>query len=519
MENDLAVKPEDKGIRDFLRDNTLSLILLTVGLTIGIVVIAMNFASFGLDSFSYYEISKTFFNDFGKVPTIRQYVIDSDYNCSFPYLYPLCIFIVNSITRLGICSGVVFNILVMLITVAVLCFISMRYTGNLFCSAIVGFLLFTNYDYLEGVFSGASLPLSFLLFAISAFVISELFLNQEFSIKKLIVLGVVAGLNVANRFDEVSFLVYLVPAVFVSVPKGRKVLSCAIYTLSAAIPVLPWSIYSLRHFGTLFASDNNGTLLLVDALAPNRVVLPGQFVADIFNSPTAWMEAVLNSFIEALKLLFTDYSLVFTFLITWVLLIVVGKKKNVDIKKDNRVFQLSFFILLYAVLKFLMYVLVKYILDRYFVIISFLCLYTIVILLYKQDTQFEKKKYNVLVVIALLACNFYYQIFVIADLSDKGVLLEDLYWVEEVDDAIQSVGNDSDAVIVINENGFAYGALSGRKTYLQPVYTSYQSIDYVIDNNNEIVWMILGKNQNLYDDYIDQYFYVEFDNCYLLQIR
>ena len=518
MENELVKRPAYSGVCVFVRENLISLFLIICGLTIGLVVIAKNYSCFGMDTFSYYDISKTFFNEFGKVSTIRQYVIDSDYNCSFPYLYPLCIFIVDSITGLGLYSGVAFNILIMLLTMVVLCIISMRYTGKLFCSAVVGFLLFTSYDYLDGVFMGASLPLAFFLFAICAFIISDLFLNQEFSIKKLLVLGFVAGLNVVNRFDEISFLVYLIPAVFVSVPKGRRILSCSIYSLSAIIPVLPWSIYSLSHFGTLFASDNNGTILLVDALPPNRVILPGQFVADIFNSPLLWVKAVFNCFTESLKLLFTDYSLVFAVLIAW-LLLVIHKKNTVSTKSRKRIIQLSFFILLYAVLKLLMYVFIKYILDRYFVIISFLCLFTIVIILYKRDMQFEKKKLNILIVIALLVCNSYYQLFVIAGLSDKGVLIDDLYWVEEVDDAIQSAGNDNEAVITIGENGFAYGAMTGRKTFLQPIRTSYQSIDYIIENNTEIVWMILGKNQNEYDNYIENYYYAEFDNCYLLKIR
>ncbi|MCQ2516966.1 MAG: hypothetical protein MJ094_08945 [Saccharofermentans sp.] len=517
MGNDIAAKCRYKNVINYISGNIISFILLFCGLAIGIIVVAMNFGCFSLDAFSYYDISKSFSSDFGKVATIRQYVIDSDYNCSFPYLYPLCIFIVDSLTGMGIYSSIIINILIMILTAFLLCHISWKYTKSLFCSAIVSFLLFTNYDYLDGVFSGATLPLSFFLFGISAYIICELYLSQEFSVKKLLVLGLVAGLNVVNRFDEISFLVYLIPAVFVSVPKGRKLLSCLIYSLSAFIPLLPWTVYSLQHFGSFFVSDNSGTLFLVNPLPPNRLVLPGQFVADIFNSPSFWVESVINSFTESLRLMFTDYCLVFTLLLAWLLLVLLEKRTG--IKKNKRVASLSLFIVLYAFLKFLMYVFVKYNLDRYFVIISFTLIFLVAILLYNRDIQFETKALNILIVVALLSCNYYYQIFVIADLSDTGVYLDELNWVAEVDTIIQSVGQENDAVITVEENGFAYGAMTGRKTFLQPIFTSYQSINYIIDNNDEIVWMILGKNQDAYNDYIESYYFAEFDDCYLLKIR
>ncbi len=75
-----------------------------------------NMGCFSPDSHSYYEISQTFTGNFGFVDTIRQYVIRTDYNISFPYFYPLCLFFVNGITKLGRYAGVLFNFYIMLFT-------------------------------------------------------------------------------------------------------------------------------------------------------------------------------------------------------------------------------------------------------------------------------------------------------------------------------------------------------------------------------------------------------------------
>ena len=51
-------------------------------------------------------------------------------------------------------------------------------------------------------------------------------------------------------------------------------------------------MYSARHFGVLWATDNAGTAFRVETVIPTAVFLPGESVKTLFNAPGEWFGAL-----------------------------------------------------------------------------------------------------------------------------------------------------------------------------------------------------------------------------------
>ena len=58
--------------------NCFSVFLVMLGLYFGWNTVMLHFGELSPDSFSYYDIAQTIGKDFGRVSTIRQYVLRSD---------------------------------------------------------------------------------------------------------------------------------------------------------------------------------------------------------------------------------------------------------------------------------------------------------------------------------------------------------------------------------------------------------------------------------------------------------
>lgn len=91
-------------------ETRLSLLLTFVGATFACVYFWCHCGAFSPDSYSYYEIAKTFPVDYGEVNTTRQYVIDTELGISFPYFYPLLLWMTDILLGYGIHTGVFLNL-------------------------------------------------------------------------------------------------------------------------------------------------------------------------------------------------------------------------------------------------------------------------------------------------------------------------------------------------------------------------------------------------------------------------
>lgn len=268
---------------------------LTVALSYGAVAFVAAFLCFSThvfspDASSLYELSKTVGGDFFHINTIRQYVELTDYGISFPYLYPTLVFAVNALTGLGIYSGTMINLFIAALSVLAL----LRLSRVMFTSELPGaaaaFLLLCNPYYLNELCSARTIPLAILCLCAAVGLLYDI---DSASPRRALLAGLALGLGVAARFAMMSFAAcaFVFVAVFAKKQRLKKLL---LFTLALALPLVPWAVYSLSHFGRLWATDNAGTMFLVDTQFPTRFYTEFAQPATLWNSPGEWFSSLFG---------------------------------------------------------------------------------------------------------------------------------------------------------------------------------------------------------------------------------
>lgn len=251
------------------------------------------------DSYSYYEMAQTLFTDFGRVSTIRQYVVLTDYGISFPYFYPLLLAVVDGLSGLGMYSGVLLNVFLSMAAALLFVPLSRRLCSHSWPGVMAAIALLTNRKYLSEVLSGRAIPAAVLCVIIILLLLSG---PDRWGRRNLALVGVMAGISMVTRFDNLTVVGFVGLCVLLLSGKGRW--SCAVcYGLGALAPLLPWCVYSMARFGVPWISDNGGTLTLVEVTIPQRFFLPGEEAATLFTDPGAWLQALGGRFHVVLLLL------------------------------------------------------------------------------------------------------------------------------------------------------------------------------------------------------------------------
>ncbi len=315
------------------------------------------------DSYSYYEMSQTLFTDFGRVATIRQYVEWTDYGISFPYFYPLLLAVVDGCTGLGMYSGVVLNIAVGLVSALLLPPVSRGLCRRGWPGVMAAIALLTNRKYLSEVLSGRAIPAAVLCVILLLLLFTQ---ARVWTGKRLFLAGVIAGISMATRFDNLTVVAFVGLCVLLWAGKKRwRGILC--YGVGALLPLLPWVVYSAARFGVPWISDNSGTLTMVEIYTPQRFFVPGEEAATLFTDPAAWLHALPGRFhVVALLLLLTFVS---TQILLPALLLaagaVRGRLSGKAVERPRREIALPALILVFYGLKTLAYCLVGYETARY----------------------------------------------------------------------------------------------------------------------------------------------------------
>lgn len=449
------------------------------------------------DSFSYYEMAKTLFSDFGRVSTIRQYVEFTDYGISFPYLYPLLLAVTDLLTGWGMYCGVLVNIVASLLAALLFLPLSRQVCGVRWPGLMAATALLTNRKFLSEVLSGRAIPVAVLCVVALLCLLSR---SHRWSHKNLFLVGLLAGCSMAARFDNMTVVAYVGACVLFFSGRGRLG-RCLAYGAGALLPLLPWVGYSLAHFGTPWVTDNGGTLTMVTIYTPQRFFLPGEEVATLFTAPHAWLDALGGRFSVVLLLL------VLTFVSTQVLLpgglLVLDALKNLLLRRWNgdapKTVWFSLLLLVFYGLKTLAYCLVGYETARYHGETVVLVLFALCCLLApyvgKRMAALCTALYLVLALWAgvvyatplrltvsplcthpsYASCiNFGYQAQdaswpdLLDRISSQPVLTEEVAhgpgWVEELETLI---GDDQARVFFLSSAGnpYAYGAYTGQTTF------------------------------------------------------
>lgn len=271
------------------------------------------------DSFSYYELSKTFFSgsQFYYPNTIRSY-FNLEHSAAFPFLYPGFIATLNLIFGNNYLNAGFYNVALMICSYFILYKISQKFCEQNTTCAVFSLSFFIYPGYIEEVLSGRSIPLAFFLLLTSIL----LYTKRYFYFSMYIL-----GLACLVRFDLLAICLFI--ALWVSFQKKD-----AILLLIFGFGILPWVIYSKINFGTLWVTDNSWV-----ALASNQSFVtdfPAKATLNIFNDTLNWAKRILYNVINI------NYCLlkaIITNLVVALLIInLISKKYFLKIKLIEMVF-------------------------------------------------------------------------------------------------------------------------------------------------------------------------------------
>ncbi|MEM1129221.1 MAG: glycosyltransferase [Pseudomonadota bacterium] len=230
--------------------------------TVIIVLSGLASPAYSPDSWAYYELSKTVFDDFYKFTHFRTYWSESEYSSSFPPLFAVLIAGTDATFQFGARTGYILCFAAFL----AFAFLSERISRRSFDAPLIGLgvalvLLLDPRMLLSEMLGGRSIPIQLLLYAV---VLMGMLHFSRLSILGAGLIGMVTGLAILNRFDAL-FLPALV-AVGLLYLTRRPVLAVSII-FGASLAVSPWVAYSLTHFGTAFVTDNSTVAKAIDARA------------------------------------------------------------------------------------------------------------------------------------------------------------------------------------------------------------------------------------------------------------
>lgn len=249
------------------------------------IVFFQNLASPPLttDSWAYYSISKTIFEDFGYTNYIRQFEFISDYNISFPPLFPLAIRFSNSIIDLGIYAGYLLNFGFAVAIGILLPKLTKLITGSALPGIFLLLLLLVNYHFLTELLGARSMILSLLLLI----GLIHIFLQKQLTQGHIAAIGALAGLLTLNRFD------FLLPSILLGivllfVAQLTKIHTGLIYSTVFLLVISPWIWYSYSHFGSWFVSDNSRSILLAAKTFTFDYYPNPEQIPTLFTQPFYW---------------------------------------------------------------------------------------------------------------------------------------------------------------------------------------------------------------------------------------
>lgn len=237
------------------------------------------------DSWSYYELSQSVWRDFYHVATIRQFQVDSDYGLSFPPLYPILISLWNRGLDIGVAAGYCLNFFLAAGTLAVLISLGIRMTGSWVPGALLMMGLLLDPAYVEEIIAARSIPLSIFLGTLWVWVF---FREKPSAGVRVVMCGMLAGLGALTRFDFTLVALLLGWPVMRSLPWPRWK-SGGLYYGTLFLCVSPWIVYSLSHFGVLWASDNMRTALLAIQSHAGDYFPPEALPPTVWTRPEAWL--------------------------------------------------------------------------------------------------------------------------------------------------------------------------------------------------------------------------------------
>lgn len=284
-----------------------------------------------MDSNMYHIISKGIFvkniKDFGNVNVFRvfQQELKIYKNSAFPFLFPFLMACVNYIFNIGVKSGTVINYFVLCGIYFLNFKISKKITNGILCGILLNLLLINIFDFCLELYMGFSIPLTLLFYQLIVYIF---LFNDKIDIKSAILLGIVAGLNINNRFDAILPMLSILPIISFK-NKKFSLKESLIYLFVFILFLLPWIVYSKYFFGKYFVSDNSRAVISteIDHLS---YYFPYE-LKTIFNDTINWIK---NYFYKRLPLVLSDFIIILFKVLFYIFPVFCLKKNDFRDKKN-----------------------------------------------------------------------------------------------------------------------------------------------------------------------------------------
>lgn len=253
------------------------------------------------DTWQVYDMSKYVFSDFGYMDQIRQHIVFTHYEMAFPPVMPVGIALINLVFDMGVNASVYFNSIVLMLLVAAF---SKLFRSELYQLSGAIVLLFTmlGLTFTLVYLGGFTQILGFYLLVLSIIMLMQ----SKLTLKDCAVLGVLCGLNLMNRFDALAVaavVLFIIPVVVYVNKKSiqKSVQSFAVYGFSLLVICLPWIIYSIVHFSSIFITDNGRRLFNIVDTRPSTFFSASNPALNIKDDFFGWANAFTGRVWTAIK--------------------------------------------------------------------------------------------------------------------------------------------------------------------------------------------------------------------------
>lgn len=459
----------------------LFLLSLVTALKISFLAFQTELSNFTPDSWSYYELSKTFnINGFYEFSTFRSFVSDR-FSASFPFGYPLIIFTFNSIFGFNPANQVIINLIFMYLTIILIFAHWIASKSDISTNLLLVGLLILNPHYIDELVSGRSIPMAVFFISLASFCLLE---------NKIKLGAFFTGIVILTRFD-----ILLVTVAALNLKLASKYLNfwakefsiskifCANFIV--LITVSPWIIYSISNFDSVWFSDNSW--VAKSAYKSHVMSFPAYAGETLFNNFYLWQNRIEYNFfryIDALKIYLMTVPLTLVFIalffseVRWKNLLSLGG---------------GFAMATVAVLPV---ALTGYLEQRYLVIPFFI--------LGTYITYFRGANFlgNTGIVI-LTAITFYFNNQYITQLTQKAISFDSDKVYSTVLEYSECIDVQPDIVrffIGVPFSSFAYGAITGEKTGNFPRNWGTMTDDEKAEFFNFVGDHILLTNKEIMDE-------------------
>jgi hypothetical protein len=209
------------------------------------------------DSWAYLLLARSFGSIPYHIPLVRQYQYLTDAADSFPPVWPLILFLVSRLLRLGpwlgIITAAVFTV-GLLPCIAIMLRPLVHARGRRHFAAVAIWAALLSYGpFLDDILGGRSMAAALLCYVAIGIALTRL---RETGFRTGLIVGGLAGLLWMTRFDSAPIVVVLGLGLPFAWQRGGVLRWLTGYGIAVALMLLPWMLYSRVAFGVAFASDN-----------------------------------------------------------------------------------------------------------------------------------------------------------------------------------------------------------------------------------------------------------------------